>query len=209
MSVKLLTSSNIQDTGKTRSIFSSTGIYGFGLVAGGDFEPIATVTVGSGGASSIEFTSIPSTFAHLQIRGILKDTGGTPERTMEIQIGNGSVDTGSNYAWHYLSGIGTSVTEGGASSEGSIRTTNLIMFDTANIFSAFTIDFLDYASTAKATTVRLFGGFDSNGAGRVSISSGLWTSTSAVDRIKIGTRSGFAGTLAEFSTLALYGVKAP
>ncbi len=33
---------------------------GFGMFPGGAFESIATVTVGSGGASSIEFASIPS-----------------------------------------------------------------------------------------------------------------------------------------------------
>jgi hypothetical protein len=34
--------------------------------AAGDFESIATVTVGSGGSAVISFTSIPSTYAHLQ-----------------------------------------------------------------------------------------------------------------------------------------------
>ncbi len=33
----------------------------FIYAGGGDFESIATVTVGSGGAASIEFASIPST----------------------------------------------------------------------------------------------------------------------------------------------------
>jgi hypothetical protein len=32
------------------------------------FESIQTVTVGAGGASSISFTSIPATYASLQIR---------------------------------------------------------------------------------------------------------------------------------------------
>ena len=41
----------------------------------GSYESIATVTVGSGGSSYIEFTSIPGTYTHLQIRGILRNTG--------------------------------------------------------------------------------------------------------------------------------------
>jgi hypothetical protein len=40
------------------------------LAAVGDFESIATVSVGSGGAADVEFTSIPATYTHLQIRGI-------------------------------------------------------------------------------------------------------------------------------------------
>jgi hypothetical protein len=34
----------------------------------GDFESIATVTVGGGGAANVEFTSIPATYTHLQLR---------------------------------------------------------------------------------------------------------------------------------------------
>ena len=44
------------------------------LDTAGDFESIATVTVGSGGASSIEFTSIPGTYQHLQVRGLLRQS---------------------------------------------------------------------------------------------------------------------------------------
>ena len=34
------------------------------------YESIQTITVGSGGASTIVFSSIPSTYAHLQIRAL-------------------------------------------------------------------------------------------------------------------------------------------
>lgn len=33
-----------------------------------DYDSIATTTVGAGGAASITFSSIPSTYQHLQIR---------------------------------------------------------------------------------------------------------------------------------------------
>ena len=38
----------------------------------GSYESIQTVTVGLGGAANVEFTSIPATYTHLQIRGISK-----------------------------------------------------------------------------------------------------------------------------------------
>jgi hypothetical protein len=78
---------------------------------------------------------------------------------------------------------------------------------TSSIFGAAVIDILDYASTSKATTVRTFGGDDRNGAGIVALASGLWTSTSAVNRV---TLAPVAGTnFVQYSTVALYGVKAP
>jgi hypothetical protein len=40
----------------------------------GDFESIATVTVGGGGAATVEFTSIPATYTHLQLRYIAQKT---------------------------------------------------------------------------------------------------------------------------------------
>ena len=60
----------------------------FIFAAGGDFESIATVTVGGGGAASIEFTSIPGTYQHLQIRGIIGNGGDTTLRTLVMRLGN-------------------------------------------------------------------------------------------------------------------------
>ena len=39
-----------------------------GHLSTNSFESIQTVTVGSGGQSSISFSSIPSTYKHLQLR---------------------------------------------------------------------------------------------------------------------------------------------
>jgi hypothetical protein len=68
----------------------------------GSFESIATVTVGGGGASSIEFTSIPGTYQHLQVRliGRSSSTGATGNN-FDLTL-NG--DTASNYAYHGLYG---------------------------------------------------------------------------------------------------------
>ena len=51
----------------------AAGIYGVGVTPStNSYESIATVTVGSGGQSSIAFTSIPSTYKHLQLRAIMR-----------------------------------------------------------------------------------------------------------------------------------------
>jgi hypothetical protein len=179
----------------------------FIYAGGGDYESIATVTVGSGGAASIEFTSIPSTYQHLQIRGILRGADSSASDEAFVVRLNG--DTGSNYAWHYLQGNGSSA----SASAGSSKT--LIDYSigapaataTASAFCAFVVDILDYASTSKATTVRSFNAWDTNGGGLVRLTSGLWTSTSAVTSFSIVNVA--SRNAVQYSTAALYGVKAP
>jgi hypothetical protein len=46
----------------------ASGMSGNLWAPGKDFDSIATTTVGAGGASTITFSSIPSTYRHLQIR---------------------------------------------------------------------------------------------------------------------------------------------
>lgn len=172
------------------------------LAAGGDFEPIATVTVGSGGASYAEFTGIPSTFQHLQVRAILRRTTGANSNNF-VRLNS---DTGSNYAWHRLQGDGAS-----ASAAASSSTTWMEVFHShanatsvSNQFGAGVIDILDYASVTKNKTIRSFGGNDMNGAGQAQLHSGLWASTSAVTTLRVYTND----TWAQYSQVALYGVKA-
>ena len=180
----------------------------FSFEAGADFESIATVTVGSGGASSIEFTSIPGTYQHLQIRLIARSTASDTNNDLKVQVGNGSVDTGSNYAQHYLYGTGASAVAEGAASQSSpylIYRAMTAANATASVFGAGVIDILDYASTSKTKVMRSFGGHDRNGAGVVTVASTLWNSTSAITNIKLTTS---ANNFAEFSQAALYGVRA-
>jgi hypothetical protein len=176
-------------------------------VAGGDFESIATVTVGSGGASSIEFTSIPSTYQHLQVRLVARSTNSANDLDTNVRIGTGSIDTGSNYANHLLYGTGSTAAATGYTSASTMW---LGMQPgataTASVFGATILDLLDYANTSKNTTLRGFSGFDRNGAGFALATSGLWINTAAVDQIRLYPS---AGNFAQHSTAALYGVKAP
>ena len=77
------------------------------------YESIATVTVGAGGSASVEFTSIASTWTHLQIRGIGRTTR-TDYVNDNIKI-NINSDTGNNYTTHSLFGDGASATASGFS----------------------------------------------------------------------------------------------
>ena len=207
MSVKTLTSSNIQNTGKTRSIFASTGIPGFGFMAG-DFESIATVTVGSGGAANIEFTNIPGTYQHLQLRMIARFTGNFNAGAGGFTGVQFNADTGSNYVYHHLLGDGSSASTTALTSQSQSYLQRFTTSgETASIFGASVVDLLDYCVTTKNKTIRSVGGFDRNGGGRIYLASGLWMSTNAVTSIKLLPEQ--STNFAEHTTAALYGVRAP
>lgn len=166
------------------------------------YESIATYT-STGSAGDIEFTSIPGTYKHLQLRGILRtnDSGSFNNQTLRF---NG--DTASNYALHRLRGDGANTAANGVANIGSI---NDFMRATgsgiaSNIFSAAIVDILDYADTNKYKTIRVLNGQDANGSGEIILVSGLWRSTSAITSLKIFVSG---GTAISGSTFALYGIK--
>lgn len=171
--------------------------------ATGAYESIATVN-GTGASSTVTFSSIPSTYKHLQIRWIAKDTTGTTVANLRITC-NGI--TGTSYAFHQLYGDGSVVTATGNASAaysnaGVIRSTA-----TADVMSAGIIDIHDYASTTKNKTFRCFSGSDANTgttADRVYLVSGLLMSTNAISSIDLITTGTFFTTT---STFSLYGIK--
>jgi hypothetical protein len=118
---------------------------------------------------------------------------------------NGSVS--NIYSYHYLQGNGSAVSTTGASSQYSVTGTNAVSNggNTANTMSVIIIDILDYGSTTKNKTLRLFNGIDVNGTGVVSVQSGAWQSTTAISSIDLISNSGNWATTTSF---ALYGIKA-
>ena len=136
-----------------------------GLISGGDFEAISSVTVRSGGASSIEFTSIPSTYQHLQIRYSCR----TSLPASMVILYNGDTTNSSDYRSHNLVGNGS------AAAASSYTFSDLYsIFNTTNVFTAGVIDILDYTSTSKVKTLRAFRGVDANGSGNLSVHSIGW-----------------------------------
>ena len=168
---------------------------------------MGSVTVGAGGASSIEFTGIPPVYRHLQIRGIARH--GTAASTADVLLRlNG--DTGSNYAYHRLFGDGGSAGADGYASQssgGSVLGIVPASGALANAFGVFVIDILDYASTSKNTTLHWSYGLElnaNNTTGRVGVSSNLWTSTNAVTSINLYPSSAY--NFVQRSAAALYGI---
>ena len=172
----------------------------------GNYDSLATVTVPSGGLSSITFDGIPTTgYSHLQIRQIARTTVAST-----VVGGNGirfNSDTASNYATHQLIGNGASADAFAYVPDNYIYySLNTGSSAGSNIFGVAVIDILDYSSTSKFKTVRTLAGADLNGSGQVGIRSGLWRSTSAINTITIDARD--SSSFVEYSQFALYGVKA-
>jgi hypothetical protein len=170
----------------------------------GDYQSIATVNVGSGGQATVVFSSIPSTFKHLQIRAITRDT----------QVANSigafrmtvNSDILSTYTRHVLAGDGSSATSGFNSTTGFCFTGLYVTGgSSANMFGVNIIDILDYSNTNKNKTFRVLSGVDKNGSGEVALTSNLFPSLSAI------TTLSFAPTLtsnwAQHTQFALYGIK--
>lgn len=166
--------------------------------AGGSFESIATAT-GTGSSNSITFSSIPSTYQHLQLRISYLATA-----TKLFLQPNGDTNT-ANFARHSLFGDGSTVSALGVAASTSPFITNLGADSSTTNPTVVIIDIHDYASTSKNKTIRVFTGIDNNGSGAINVNSILWMSTTAISSLVIPNQNGTNYTTS--STFALYGIK--
>lgn len=170
---------------------------------GQDYVSISTATVTSGGQASITFSSIPTTFTHLQIRSMQRATAGAGNFGDESAL-TFNADTGNNYARHNLYGDGAST---GASGTGTNAQISVAVCPrtsvTANCFGVGVLDILDYRNTNKYKTVRSLTSWDANGSGVVVFESGVWMNTNAITSITI---TAYNTSFAQYSQFSLYGV---
>jgi len=178
----------------------------------GAYDSIATTTVGAGGTSTITFSSIPSTYTHLQIRMIGKTVATVLDQyNPRIRFNS---DTSANYSLHFTRGYGTTVDKGSSTSQtagwAGISTFPASNAAYSNVFGASVVDILDYTNTSKYKTLKTLNGFEANGigngsndAGQSGFNSGLWMSTSAFTSITIYSDSDFE----QYSSFVLYGIK--
>ena len=160
------------------------------------YESIASTTVGSGGASNVEFTSIPADYTHLQIRAITGNVTSGNASSGVYYTAN-SDTTNSNYKSHALYGDGGSV----VASAGN-RLLGLI--GATSGYNAYVIDILDYKNTNKYKTIRSLSGFDQNGYGFVWFASSVWMNTNAITSLKFDSDG---GNFLQYTQFSLYGVK--
>jgi hypothetical protein len=159
---------------------------------------IKTVTVGSGGASSIDFNSIPQTYTDLLI--VLSTRSSRSNHSDEVDIKFNGVTT--NLSVRYLSADGASVGTGTAPvvfigySSGS--TTSANTFGNCQVYIPNYTAGINKSISADGTAET-----NATYAAR-SINAGLWNSTAAITSISLYSDS--ASTLQQYSTASLYGI---
>jgi hypothetical protein len=175
---------------------------GIPLPPTGDYDLLATEILTSS-TSSVTFSSLgdyATDYQHLQIRFVARSTrSGNTDDPMNLQFNTIT----SGYFNHQLSGDGSSVTSGGATSESAIRVGRLTAASSsANAFGAGVIDILDPFETTKNTTFRSLSG--STNSNLISVFSGSHATTSALTEIKLLP---LIASFASGSRFSLYGLK--
>jgi hypothetical protein len=167
------------------------------------YESIATVT-GTGSSATITFSSIPSTYTHLQVRCISRSTAGSAGGS-GIQVTANSDSTSGNYSFHRLMGDGTSAAAYGQSGLDYILL-NSNSANTSGMYAVSIIDILDYTNTNKGKTFRALTGLELNNTlGVVGVrSQGYFATPAAITSLSFTTSVGNHDTN---TTFALYGIK--
>lgn len=157
---------------------------------------IQSVTVGSGGAASIQFGSIPQTYTDLVLLCSLDQSSSSV--IADIQFNGLS----TNLSSRLLLGNGSTASSTSASALRSYGT-NPSDF-TASIFSNMTIYIPNYSgSTNKSVSIDAVA--ENNGtAGFCSFTAGLWSASDPITQIALFVNG---GNVVQHSSISLYGIK--
>jgi len=163
----------------------------------------STVTVGAGGASTISFTSIPSTYTDLIVKLSLRGSSAFATQQLYMTF-NGNT---TNYSGRQVYGDGASVASATLSNSGaaiSIVNTNTDQ-STASTFSNTDIYIPNYAGNSnKSTNADSVTENNATGGALAGLNAGLWSNTSAITSITFAAQSG--GNFLQYSTASLYGI---
>jgi hypothetical protein len=158
-----------------------------------------TVTVGSGGAATIQFTSIPASFTDLRL--VWSARSARVNNTDDMVIGFNGVNT--NLTGQYLWGTG-SATASGTDTQvlvGEYPTAN----STASIFSNCEVYIPNYAGSTNKSFLADTVGENAASLSYTTFAHALWSQTTAITSITLKTGSG--SNLVQYSTASLYGIK--
>ena len=167
------------------------------------YTPIAIQTLATA-ASQVDFTSISNTYTDLVVIIAARSVYSAAEVAGFVRVGNGSIDTGSNYSRTRLLGTGSAASSG--------RGTNLTALSwdaipgatsAAGTFCATVIQIMNYSNTTTNKTILIRSNEPNN---YVAATVGLWRSTSAINQVQIYGDGG--ANLAVGTVVSLYGIKA-
>lgn len=172
------------------------------------FVAIATTTVGSGGASNIDFTSIPNTYTDLLILASIRSNRNERNDALSVQFNNSG---GTAYQNILLFSDSSSVSTQKETSKSSVTyaSTASAATATASSFGSALIYIPNYAgSNNKAVstdTVSANNRAVEAGDQVIYLNAGFWSNTSAITSVKIAPM--FGSNFVQYSTATLYGIK--
>jgi hypothetical protein len=166
------------------------------------YEPIQTYTVTGSpllGTTGVTFSSIPQTYTDLIVVQNIYTT--SLPAIVCMRVGNGSIDTGSNYSYTNLSG--------GSGSASSGRGANIslwisVLAHTGSGGGMYRSQIMNYSNTTtnKTTLAR----YDNRAYGATETLAQLWRNTAAINTVQCFLdRAEYYGV---GSTFTLYGIKA-
>jgi hypothetical protein len=162
-------------------------------------QPLQTITVGAGGASSVTFSSISQNYTDLQILISARSTK-TSSATDSLLINiNGS---SSNMSSTYLQGSGSSSSSNRSSSltfAGELSDNSA----TSNTFGVSTIYIPNYTSSNYKSFIQESVAENNATVSAQSLWANLWSNTAAINSLQFYF---YAGNLVQYSILSLYGV---
>ena len=160
---------------------------------------IETIEVGSGGAASIEFTSIPQDGVDLVLVLSARSDQATTATSATVNFNS---DTGGNYTFIRLTGDGSSATSYTAAATAIYFTYSVTgSTATSNTFGNSSLYISNYTSSS-AKSISQDGVNENNStASRQTITAQSWSGTSAISTITLAT---FNNNFVQYSTASLY-----
>jgi hypothetical protein len=164
------------------------------------YKLISSVTVGSGGASNIEFTSIPATYTDLLVK--LSGRSSRSAAVLEEFLLTFNNNT-SGYSEQWLRGTGSSASGSSFSGSSIQQLGQPGAGATASVFGNWEFYIPNYAGSNNKS-ISLDGVTENNAATAYTyLEAGLWANSAAITSIKISAGSYLA---VQYSTAYLYGI---
>jgi hypothetical protein len=158
---------------------------------------ISSVTVGSGGAATIEFTSIPATYTDL----VVKLSANSSLQTPRVRFNNSS---SSIYSEKLLYGQGASAASASNTNTTYFDWVALCINNGTSFFSNSEFYIPNYAgSNSKSVSSDSVSEVNASTGNNLYLNAGLWASSAAITSIQIFFAT---GNFLQYSTAYLYGI---
>jgi hypothetical protein len=157
-------------------------------------------TVLGSSASTITLDNIPQGYTDLVL--VFQCSAASANMNWDLRVGNGTVDSGSNYSATYLVGGSGGASSNRVSNQDRLRLGfSAFIQSSGGVFTAIT-QFMNYSNTTTNKTVISRDGNVNQSVVEAAV--GLWRSTAAINIITMGDFGG--STMAAGTTVSLYGI---